>query len=72
MEATQQELSASLAEQQSNYADLRSKLSGFEVQIDQFKARKERAENELAEVGQQSQVEQENLSSARTILQTVY
>ena len=69
LEATQQELSASLAEQQSNYADLRSKLSGFEVQIDQFKARKERAENELAEVGQQSQVEQENLSSARTILQ---
>ncbi|MDG1311145.1 MAG: chromosome segregation protein SMC [Porticoccaceae bacterium] len=69
LEATRQEIAANVAQQQSNYAELRSKLSGFEVQIEQYKARKERAENELAEVVQQSETEQENLSAARVILQ---
>ena len=69
LEASRQEIAANVAQQQSNYAELRSKLSGFEVQIEQYKARKERAENELAEVVQQSETEQENLSAARVILQ---
>lgn len=69
LEVTRQNIAMSIAEQQANYTELRSKLSGFEVQIEQYKARKERAENELAEVGQQTQVEKDNLSSARVILQ---
>jgi chromosome segregation protein len=69
LEATRQNIAASIAEQQASYTELRSKLSGFEVQIEQYKARKERAENELAEVGQQTQVEKDNLSSVRVILQ---
>lgn len=69
LEQNRQEIAADIAQQQSNYAELRSKLSGFEVQIEQYKARKERAENELAEVQQQSATEQENLSAARVILQ---
>lgn len=69
LEDNQQQIAADIAQQQSNYAELRSKLSGFEVQIEQYKARKDRAENELAEVQQQSAAEQENLSAARVILQ---
>ncbi|MGB2045416.1 MAG: chromosome segregation protein SMC [Porticoccaceae bacterium] len=69
LEQNRQEIAADIAQQQSNYAELRSKLSGFEVQIEQYKARKERAEDELAEVQQQSATEQENLSAARVILQ---
>lgn len=69
LEVTRQNIAMSIAEQQASYTELRSKLSGFEVQIEQYKARKERAENELAEVGQQTQVEKDNLSSARVILQ---
>ena len=69
LEATRQEIATNMAQQQSQYADLRSKLSGFEVQIEQYKARKERAENELAEVLKQTETEQENLAAARVILQ---
>ena len=69
LETTRQEIVGNVAQQQRYYAELRSKLSGFEVQIEQYKARKERAENELAEVVQQSETEQENLSAARVILQ---
>ncbi|MFQ3345755.1 MAG: chromosome segregation protein, partial [Porticoccaceae bacterium] len=69
LEATRQNIAASIAEQQASYTELRAKLSGFEVQIEQYKARKERAENELAEVAQQTQIETDNLSSARIILQ---
>ena len=69
LETTRQEIAGNVAQQQRHYAELRSKLSGFEVQIEQYKARKERAENELAEVVQQSETEQENLSAARVILQ---
>jgi chromosome segregation protein len=69
LEASRQEIAGSVAQQQNNYAELRSKLSGFEVQIEQYKARKERAETELTEVQQQSESEQENLAKARVILQ---
>jgi chromosome segregation protein len=69
LEQSRQEIATNIAQQQSNYAELRSKLTGFEVQIEQYKARKERAENELAEVVSQSEAEQENLSAARVILQ---
>ena len=70
LESIAHEVSKAMASQQSNYAELRSKLSGFEVQIEQYRARKERAETELAEVDEQSKTEQENLSSARTALQS--
>ena len=69
LEATRQKISLSIEEQQSNYAELRSKLRGFEVQIEQFKARKARADSELADVLKQSHIESENLSSARVVLQ---
>ena len=69
LETQRQEIAASISQQQSNYADLRSKLSGFEVQIEQLKARKERAERELAEVQQQQTSEQENLATARQVLE---
>ncbi len=69
LEATRQEIAGNVAQQQNSYAELRSKLSGFEVQIEQYKARKERAETELTEVQQQTESEQENLSKARVILQ---
>jgi chromosome segregation protein len=69
LEATRQEIAGNVAQQQNSYAELRSKLSGFEVQIEQYKARKERAETELTEVQQQTESEQENLAKARVILQ---
>ena len=63
------ELDAQHTEQQDKYTDLRSKLSGFEVQIEQFKARKQRAETELAEVEGQAKTETQNLSEARKTLE---
>jgi len=69
LEATRHEISRSIEEQQSTYAELRSKLSGFEVQIEQFKARKARADKELTEVQEQSQTEADNLATARVVLQ---
>jgi chromosome segregation protein len=69
LELAAHEISKAIASQQSNYAELRSKLSGFEVQIQQYHARKERAEKELAQVDEQTKSEQENLSSARISLQ---
>jgi chromosome segregation protein len=69
LETRRQEIAASIAQQQSSYADLRSKLSGFQVQIEQLKARKARAEKELGEVQQQQTSEQENLATARQVLQ---
>ncbi|MDC0011506.1 chromosome segregation protein SMC, partial [Porticoccaceae bacterium] len=69
LESQRQDIAASVAQQQSAYADLRSKLSGFQVQIEQLKARKERADKELAEVHQQQLLEQENLAEARQLLQ---
>ena len=69
LEATRQEIASNVAQQQNSYAEMRSKLSGFEVQIEQYKARKERAETELTEVQQQTETEQENLAKARVILQ---
>lgn len=69
LEATRQEIASNIAQQQNSYAEMRSKLSGFEVQIEQYRARKERAETELTEVQQQTETEQENLAKARVILQ---
>ena len=69
LETRRQEIAASIAQQQSSYADLRAKLTGFQVQIEQLKARKERAEKELGDVQQQQASEQENLATARQVLQ---
>jgi len=69
LETTRQKISQTVEEQQSNYAELRSKLSGFEVQIEQFKARKARADAELTEIREQFYTETENLATARVVLQ---
>lgn len=69
LEEQRKEIAANTAQQQQNYAELRSKLSGFEVQIEQYQARKQRAETELADVEQQAKTEQENLSNARSVLE---
>ena len=39
------------------------------MQIEQYQARKQRAETELADVEQQAKTEQENLSTARSVLE---
>jgi chromosome segregation protein len=69
LESNRQALAMRIEEQQQNYADLRSKLSGFDVQIEQFKARKQRAETELVEVNAQMLLEQQHLANARVLLQ---
>ena len=69
LEQDRQALDTKHSEQQHKYTELRSKLSGFEVQIEQFKARKQRAENELAEVEGQTKTETQNLSEARKTLE---
>jgi chromosome segregation protein len=69
LENAGQKIAESIAKQQNNYAELRSKLSGFKVQIEQYRARTERAEAELAQVDQQSKSEQESLSTAKAVLQ---
>jgi len=69
LEQDRQVLDTKHTEQQYKYTELRSKLSGFEVQIEQFKARKQRAETELAEVEVQAKTETQNLSQARQTLE---
>jgi chromosome segregation protein len=69
LEAKAQEIASTTAQQQGHYTELRSKLRGFEVQIEQYRDRKQRAENELAEVEKQAATEQENLSAARGLLE---
>ncbi|MGB2115492.1 MAG: chromosome segregation protein SMC [Porticoccaceae bacterium] len=69
LEQDRQILDTKHSEQQHKYTELRSKLSGFEVQIEQFKARKQRAETELAEVEAQAKTETQNLSEARQTLE---
>jgi chromosome segregation protein len=69
LEEKRQEIASTTAQQQQNYAELRSKLTGFEVQIEQYRARKQRAESELADVEQQTEIEQQHLSKARTVLE---
>lgn len=69
LEQDRQVLDTKHTEQQHKYTELRSKLSGFEVQIEQFKARKQRAETELAEVEVQAKTETQNLSQARQTLE---
>jgi chromosome segregation protein len=69
LEQDRQALDAKHTEQQHKYTELRSKLSGFDVQIEQFKARKQRAEKELAEVEGQAKTETQNLSEARKTLE---
>jgi chromosome segregation protein len=69
LEQDRQALDTKHSEQQHKYTELRSKLSGFEVQIEQFKARKQRAETELAEVEAQAKTETQNLSEARKTLE---
>ncbi len=68
-EQQRQDIAARIEQQQGDYAELRSKYSAFEVQIEQFKARRARAESELETVNEQIQVEQSNINEARSILQ---
>jgi chromosome segregation protein len=69
LEQARQQLDAQYSEQQNKYTELRSTLSGFEVQIEQYKARKQRAETELAEVESQAKSEKDNLAEARKTLE---
>ena len=69
LEQSRQQLEAKHTEQQHKYTELRSMLSGFAVQIEQFKARKQRAEKELSEVEAQAKTETQNLSIARKSLE---
>lgn len=68
LEAQREVISGEVAEQQRQYAELRSKLSASQMQVEQFAARRERAEQELTEAKQQQQQEQENLAEARQLL----
>ncbi len=68
-ENQRQDIAGRIEKQQRDYTELRSKSSGFEVQIEQFKARKARAESELETVNEQFQTEQGNLNHARFVLQ---
>lgn len=68
LESQRESVSRAVAEQQRQYAELRSKLSANQMQVEQFAARRERANNELSEAKQQQQQEQENLAEARQLL----
>src|SRR5690606_21434867 len=69
LERRRETLSRTIAERQREYAELRSRVSASRMQIEQFAARRTRAEDELAEIRQQQQLEQEGLGEARVILQ---
>ncbi len=68
LESERKTVSAEVAEQQRQYAELRSKLSADQMQVEQFAARRDRADNELNEAKQQQQQEQEHLVEARQLL----
>ena len=68
LEVSREDISRDMAEQQRHYAELRSVLAANQMQVEQFAARRTRAENELNEALQQQQLEQENLKTARQSL----
>ena len=68
LEVQRESISRQVSEQQRHYAELRSSLSASQMQVEQFAARRERADNELAEAKQQQTLEQENLAEARRLL----
>lgn len=68
LELQRESISRQVSEQQRHYAELRSSLSASQMQVEQFAARRERADNELAEAKQQQTLEQENLAEARRLL----
>ncbi|MDE0762564.1 MAG: chromosome segregation protein SMC [Porticoccaceae bacterium] len=67
-EAAGRDNAANIDAQQRQYAESRAQLSAFEVQIEQFKARKERAEKELNEVARLLISAQSDLSLAQQAL----
>jgi len=68
LEAERETISRQVAEQQRQYAELRSTLSANQMQVEQFAARRARADSELNEARQQQLLEQENLAEARQLL----
>ncbi|WP_438950849.1 chromosome segregation protein SMC [Porticoccus sp.] len=68
LELSREEISRDMVDQQRHYAELRSVLAANQMQVEQFAARRTRAENELNEALQQQQLEQENLKTARQSL----
>ncbi|WP_461518907.1 chromosome segregation protein SMC [Porticoccus sp.] len=68
LEAERETISRQVAEQQRQYAELRSTLSANQMQVEQFAARRSRADSELNEARQQQLLEQENLAEARQLL----
>ncbi|MDX2464942.1 MAG: chromosome segregation protein SMC [Porticoccus sp.] len=68
LESQRETIRREVADQQRQYAEIRSKLSANTMQVEQFAARRERADSELAEAKQQQQQELENLAEARQLL----
>ena len=68
LERQREESNREMNDQQRALGELRSRLSANEVQVEQFSARRMRAESDLQEVKHQQQIEQENLAEARQIL----
>lgn len=60
---------ANIRSQQRQYAEWRAQLSAYEVQVEQYRARKERAEKEFNEVAQLLDVAQSDLLLAKKALQ---
>lgn len=69
LERRREEAGRDWSDQQRAYSELRSRLSASEVQVEQFTARRARAESELDEVRRHQQQEQESLAEARQLLQ---
>jgi chromosome segregation protein len=68
LESEREIIRRDVADQQRQYAEIRSKLSANTMQVEQFAARRERAESELTEAKQQQQHELDNLAEARQLL----
>ncbi|MAT52117.1 MAG: chromosome segregation protein SMC [Porticoccaceae bacterium] len=68
-ERQREALGRTMAEQQREYAELRSQVSASRMQIEQHRERHSRIDDELADIRQQQRSEQESLSEARMLLE---
>ncbi|WP_339670426.1 chromosome segregation protein SMC [Dasania marina] len=68
-ETLREQLQRDLQDVNKKHTELRSELSGKQVQVEQISVRRERINSELTESREQFQVEQEGLGEARIILQ---
>lgn len=68
-EEQREQLRRELSDRQREASDVRAQLGALQARSEQLLARRERADQELAEVRRQQQQEQENLAEARGLLQ---